>query len=104
MQEHLVSLDEPASEAGQEALLRQEQAKIIRFERQAEEFLNAVFYRKGWFYWGEEDVGNSLCCGPFACNVGIKDLMFMFYVQYFSVIFIIYIYQGYKLTLKSQFC
>ncbi|XP_059707770.1 ligand-dependent corepressor isoform X2 [Haemorhous mexicanus] len=44
--EHLVSLDEPASEAGQEALLRQEQAKIIRFERQAEEFLNAVFYRK----------------------------------------------------------
>ncbi|XP_063261551.1 ligand-dependent corepressor isoform X2 [Prinia subflava] len=44
--EHLVSLDEPASEAGQESLLRQEQAKIIRFERQAEEFLNAVFYRK----------------------------------------------------------
>ncbi|XP_069652887.1 ligand-dependent corepressor isoform X3 [Haliaeetus albicilla] len=44
--EHLVSLDEPASEAGQQALLRQEQAKIIRFERQAEEFLNAVFYRK----------------------------------------------------------
>ncbi|XP_067995631.1 ligand-dependent corepressor isoform X2 [Melanerpes formicivorus] len=44
--EHLVSLDEPASEAGQETLLRQEQAKIIRFERQAEEFLNAVFYRK----------------------------------------------------------
>uniref|UniRef100_A0A669PZD1 Ligand dependent nuclear receptor corepressor n=1 Tax=Phasianus colchicus TaxID=9054 RepID=A0A669PZD1_PHACC len=44
--EHLVCLDEPASEAGQEALLRQEQAKIIRFERQAEEFLNAVFYRK----------------------------------------------------------
>ncbi|KAM6266200.1 ligand-dependent corepressor isoform 2-T2 [Porphyrio hochstetteri] len=44
--EHLVSLDEPASEAGQEALLRQEQAKIIHFERQAEEFLNAVFYRK----------------------------------------------------------
>lgn len=54
LQEHLVSLDEPASEAGQEALLRQEQAKIIRFERQAEEFLNAVFYRKGWFYWGEK--------------------------------------------------
>ncbi|XP_025071398.1 ligand-dependent corepressor [Alligator sinensis] len=47
VKEHLVSLDEPASEAGQEALLRQEQAKIIRFERQAEEFLNAVFYRKG---------------------------------------------------------
>ncbi|XP_067995632.1 ligand-dependent corepressor isoform X3 [Melanerpes formicivorus] len=46
VKEHLVSLDEPASEAGQETLLRQEQAKIIRFERQAEEFLNAVFYRK----------------------------------------------------------
>uniref|UniRef100_G3U2Q8 HTH psq-type domain-containing protein n=1 Tax=Loxodonta africana TaxID=9785 RepID=G3U2Q8_LOXAF len=29
-----------------EALLKQGQAKIIRFERQAEEFLNAVFYRK----------------------------------------------------------
>ncbi|KAI5277515.1 Ligand-Dependent Corepressor [Manis pentadactyla] len=43
---HLVNLDEPASGAGQEALLKQEQAKIIRFERQAEEFLNAVFYRK----------------------------------------------------------
>ncbi|XP_048663037.1 ligand-dependent corepressor isoform X6 [Marmota marmota marmota] len=43
---HLVRLDEPASGAGQEALLKQEQAKIIRFERQAEEFLNAVFYRK----------------------------------------------------------
>lgn len=27
-------------------MLKQEQAKIIRFERQAEEFLNAVFYRK----------------------------------------------------------
>lgn len=93
MQEHLVSLDEPASEAGQEALLRQEQAKIIRFERQAEEFLNAVFYRKGWFYWGEEDVGNSLSNGLFACNVGIKDLMFKLslYVQYFSVIFFIFI-------------
>ncbi|XP_058527614.1 ligand-dependent corepressor isoform X2 [Ochotona princeps] len=43
---HLVGLDEPVSGAGQEALLKQEQAKIIRFERQAEEFLNAVFYRK----------------------------------------------------------
>nr|XP_020852632.1 ligand-dependent corepressor isoform X2 [Phascolarctos cinereus] len=46
MYEHLVDLDEPALGAGQEALLRQGQAKIIRFERQAEEFLNAVFYRK----------------------------------------------------------
>ncbi|XP_039767544.1 ligand-dependent corepressor isoform X4 [Ornithorhynchus anatinus] len=40
VKEHIVGLDEPASGAGQE------QAKIIRFERQAEEFLNAVFYRK----------------------------------------------------------
>ncbi|XP_048194513.1 ligand-dependent corepressor isoform X2 [Perognathus longimembris pacificus] len=43
---HLVGLDEPASGAGQETLLKQEHTKIIRFERQAEEFLNAVFYRK----------------------------------------------------------
>ncbi|XP_051679407.2 ligand-dependent corepressor isoform X4 [Oryctolagus cuniculus] len=43
---HLVGLDEPVSGADQEALLKQEQAKILRFERQAEEFLNAVFYRK----------------------------------------------------------
>lgn len=49
LQGHLVGLDEPASGAGREALLKQEQAKIIRFEKQAEEFLNAVFYRKGWF-------------------------------------------------------
>ncbi|KAM4851873.1 ligand-dependent corepressor isoform 2-T2 [Thomomys bottae] len=43
---HLVGLDEPTSGAGQEALLKQEHAKVIRFERQAEEFLNAVFHRK----------------------------------------------------------
>ena len=42
LQGHLVGLDEPASGAGQEALLKQEQAKIIRF-------VNAVFCRKGWF-------------------------------------------------------
>nr|XP_014351255.1 PREDICTED: ligand-dependent corepressor isoform X3 [Latimeria chalumnae] len=45
VKEHLVGLNEPASEAGG-ALSRQEQAKIIRLEKQAEEFLNAVFYRK----------------------------------------------------------
>lgn len=41
-------------------------------------------------------MGNSLSCGLFACNVGIKDLMFKLslYVQYFSVIFFVYIYQG----------
>ncbi|GAB1302413.1 Ligand-dependent corepressor [Apodemus speciosus] len=43
---HLVGLDEPASGAGQEALLKQEHAKITRLQKQAEEFLNAVFYRK----------------------------------------------------------
>ncbi|XP_074152061.1 ligand-dependent corepressor isoform X2 [Sminthopsis crassicaudata] len=46
VKEHLVDLDEPALGAGKEALLRKGQAKIIRFERQAEEFLNAVFFRK----------------------------------------------------------
>ncbi|KAF7254762.1 Ligand-dependent corepressor [Varanus komodoensis] len=46
LQEHLGSLDEPALEVGHQALLRQEQARIIRFERQAEEFLHAVFYQK----------------------------------------------------------
>ncbi|XP_060245396.1 ligand-dependent corepressor isoform X2 [Meriones unguiculatus] len=43
---HLVGLDEPASGAGQEVLLKQEHAKVTRLQRQAEEFLNAVFYRK----------------------------------------------------------
>ncbi|XP_021079165.2 ligand-dependent corepressor isoform X1 [Mesocricetus auratus] len=43
---HLVGLDEPASGAGQEAFLKQEHAKVTRLQRQAEEFLNAVFYRK----------------------------------------------------------
>ncbi|XP_038172710.1 ligand-dependent corepressor isoform X1 [Arvicola amphibius] len=43
---YLVGLDEPASGAGQEALLKQEHAKVTRLQRQAEEFLNAVFYRK----------------------------------------------------------
>ncbi|XP_026637489.1 ligand-dependent corepressor isoform X2 [Microtus ochrogaster] len=43
---YLVGLDEPASGAGQEALLKQEHAKVTRLQRQTEEFLNAVFYRK----------------------------------------------------------
>nr|XP_033798966.1 ligand-dependent corepressor isoform X2 [Geotrypetes seraphini] len=46
VKEYLIGLHEPTSEAGQETLRRQEQAKIIRLEKQAEEFLNAVFYRK----------------------------------------------------------
>lgn len=51
LQGHLVGLDEPASGAGQEALLKQEHAKVTQLQRQTEEFLNAVFYRKGWFWW-----------------------------------------------------
>lgn len=51
LQGYLVGLDEPASGAGQEALLKQEHAKVTRLQRQTEEFLNAVFYRKGWFWW-----------------------------------------------------
>lgn len=39
---------------------------------------------------GEEDAGNGLSCDLFACNVGIKDLMFKCNVQYFSDIFLIY--------------
>ncbi|KAG8135731.1 hypothetical protein E2320_008727 [Naja naja] len=47
VKEHFVSLDDPALEVGHHALLRQEQTKITWFERQAEEFLHEVFYRKG---------------------------------------------------------
>ncbi|KAK9400943.1 ligand-dependent corepressor [Crotalus adamanteus] len=46
VKEHFVSLDDPALEVGQHALLKQEQTKITWFERQAEEFLHEVFYRK----------------------------------------------------------
>ncbi|XP_063818428.1 ligand-dependent corepressor-like isoform X2 [Pseudophryne corroboree] len=46
VKEHLAGFRKPISESGQENILKQEQAKIIRLERQAEEFLNAVFYKK----------------------------------------------------------
>ncbi|XP_072280519.1 ligand-dependent corepressor isoform X2 [Pyxicephalus adspersus] len=46
VKEHLAGLNKSVSEPGQENLLKQEQAKIIRLERQAEEFINAVFYKK----------------------------------------------------------
>uniref|UniRef100_A0A8C5MMN2 HTH psq-type domain-containing protein n=1 Tax=Leptobrachium leishanense TaxID=445787 RepID=A0A8C5MMN2_9ANUR len=46
VKEHLAGFHKPVCEAGQENLLKQEQAKIIRLERQAEEFINAVFYKK----------------------------------------------------------
>ncbi|MGH0116676.1 UNVERIFIED_CONTAM: hypothetical protein FKN15_021224 [Acipenser sinensis] len=46
VKEHLAGLDKPALEAGEKALCKQEQSKIHRLEKQAEEFLHAVFYRK----------------------------------------------------------
>ncbi|XP_067858123.1 ligand-dependent corepressor-like [Heptranchias perlo] len=46
VKEHLVALDQPKLKVGEGALSRQEQAKINRLEKQAEEFLNAVFQRK----------------------------------------------------------
>ncbi|XP_041116922.1 uncharacterized protein LOC121321786 isoform X1 [Polyodon spathula] len=46
VKEHLVGLDKQTLEAGEKALCKQEQSKIHRLEKQAEEFLHAVFYRK----------------------------------------------------------
>ncbi|KAK6487423.1 hypothetical protein HHUSO_G8598 [Huso huso] len=46
VKEHLAGLDKQALEAGEKALCKQEQSKIHRLEKQAEEFLHAVFYRK----------------------------------------------------------
>ncbi|XP_043922242.1 uncharacterized protein LOC122797786 [Protopterus annectens] len=46
VKEHLVALDDFISKTGGEALTRQEEANITHLEKQAEEFLNAVFYRK----------------------------------------------------------
>ncbi|XP_041065120.1 uncharacterized protein LOC121289595 isoform X2 [Carcharodon carcharias] len=46
VKEHLVSLDQPKLKVVEKAFSRQEQAKINRLEKQAEEFLNAVFQRK----------------------------------------------------------
>lgn len=46
VKEHLAGFNKSVSETGQENILKQEQAKIIRLERQAEEFINAVFYKK----------------------------------------------------------
>ncbi|XP_053305917.1 ligand-dependent corepressor [Spea bombifrons] len=46
VKEHLTGFRKPACEAGPENLLKQEQVKIIRLERQAEEFINAVFCKK----------------------------------------------------------
>ncbi|XP_069610149.1 ligand-dependent corepressor isoform X3 [Ranitomeya imitator] len=46
VKEHLAGFHKPINESGHENFLKQEQAKIIRLERQAEEFINAVFYKK----------------------------------------------------------
>ncbi|XP_075072008.1 ligand-dependent corepressor isoform X2 [Mixophyes fleayi] len=46
VKEHLAGFHKPISESSQENILKQEQAKIIRLEKQAEEFINAVFYKK----------------------------------------------------------
>ncbi|XP_039630915.1 ligand-dependent corepressor-like isoform X3 [Polypterus senegalus] len=46
VKEHLVGLSNQTLEAGEKAIYRQDQSKINRLEKQAEEFLNAVFYRK----------------------------------------------------------
>ncbi|XP_044155264.1 ligand-dependent corepressor isoform X1 [Bufo gargarizans] len=46
VKEHLAGFHKPIHEPGQENFLKQEQAKIIRLETQAEEFINAVFYKK----------------------------------------------------------
>ncbi|XP_066549463.1 uncharacterized protein lcor isoform X2 [Amia ocellicauda] len=46
VKEHLVGFNDQALEAGEKTLCKQEQSKINRLEKQAEEFLNAVFYRK----------------------------------------------------------
>ncbi|XP_056386745.1 ligand-dependent corepressor isoform X2 [Hyla sarda] len=46
VKEHLAGFHKPINEPGHENFLKQEQAKIIRLERQAEEFINAVFYKK----------------------------------------------------------
>ncbi|XP_048464746.1 ligand-dependent corepressor isoform X1 [Rhincodon typus] len=46
VKEHLVFLDQPKLKVGERKFSRQEEAKINHFEKQAEEFLNAVFQRK----------------------------------------------------------
>ncbi|GCC33037.1 hypothetical protein chiPu_0011504 [Chiloscyllium punctatum] len=46
VKEHLVSLDQPKLKVGERTFSRQEETKINHFEKQAEEFLNAVFQRK----------------------------------------------------------
>ncbi|KAG8435416.1 hypothetical protein GDO86_013379 [Hymenochirus boettgeri] len=46
VKEHLAGLHKPVTDVGRENLLKQEKAKIFRLEKQAEEFINAVFYKK----------------------------------------------------------
>ncbi|XP_036402070.1 ligand-dependent corepressor-like isoform X1 [Megalops cyprinoides] len=46
VKEHLIGLNDQVSDTEETTLCKQEQSKITRLEKQAEEFLNAVFYRK----------------------------------------------------------
>ncbi|KAE8590602.1 hypothetical protein XENTR_v10018124 [Xenopus tropicalis] len=46
VKEHLADLHKPVTDVGPENLLKQEKLRIIRLEKQAEEFINAVFYKK----------------------------------------------------------
>lgn len=46
-QEHLVGLSNQGLESGAKPLLVKDQIKINRLEKQAEEFLSAVLYKKG---------------------------------------------------------
>ncbi|KAL0964640.1 hypothetical protein UPYG_G00326890 [Umbra pygmaea] len=46
VKEHLVGLSSPGLQSGTNALLVKDHTKIIRLEKQAEEFLNAVLYNK----------------------------------------------------------
>ncbi|KAJ8418126.1 hypothetical protein AAFF_G00138350 [Aldrovandia affinis] len=46
VKEHLTGLNDQVLEEGDRVLCKQEQSKINRLEKQAEEFLNAVLYRK----------------------------------------------------------
>ncbi|XP_018080743.1 uncharacterized protein lcor.L isoform X1 [Xenopus laevis] len=46
VKEHLADLHKPVTDVEPDNLLKHEKLKIIRLEKQAEEFINAVFYKK----------------------------------------------------------
>ena len=55
----MVSLSNQGLEDTPKPLLVKDQSKISRLEKQAEEFLNAVLYRKGEFLSQIIDVGSK---------------------------------------------